>query len=368
MIKKFVDGLVQRLESALREPIMTRQAECDQHQQNRTNELQAYLVKRIDELERTLAQRGTPSPHTSRLSESLYLGNHEVLTRTQLGFHLVVPGYNVDVAIGLVRDGIIEPWTTNVVMHILQPGDTYVNVGANFGYYTLLGAQLVGRSGKVYSIEANPHVFRYLIKSVYWGGFPDVIKAFNVAAYSEDDMTMPMQFDPQFIGGGSVISAHSFQSSLQDCLWSGDNMHTALDEHGMFAHRGLFSSKDVKTVSLDHLLPEGSAPQLIHMDIEGAEADALLGAMRTIASAPQMDIIVEWLGTRLDEEDTQGKYHQVLRFLSSQGYQFYRIETSDFKGIGHPPRLKAFTLETLNQTGHCDVLATKQLRFQAELV
>ena len=51
------------------------------------------------------------------------------------GGWMVVPAFNVDVAIGVVRDGMIEPWTTRLVQELLRPGQTYINAGANFGYY-----------------------------------------------------------------------------------------------------------------------------------------------------------------------------------------------------------------------------------------
>lgn len=38
----------------------------------------------------------------------------------------------------------------------LRPGDTYIDVGANVGYFSLLAAQLVGEKGRVVAIEASP--------------------------------------------------------------------------------------------------------------------------------------------------------------------------------------------------------------------
>ena len=128
----------------------------------------------------------------------------ELLVETVFGFYLVAPSYNIDVAIGVVRDGIIEPWTTNVVRRLLKENQVYINLGANFGYYAALGAQLVGRKGKVYAIEANPHIFVFLLKTMYWSGYPDVIHAYNLAIYSEDDCALDFIFDPQYLGNGAI--------------------------------------------------------------------------------------------------------------------------------------------------------------------
>ena len=45
----------------------------------------------------------------------------ELLVRTQFGGWLVVPGYNVDVAPGIVRDGLIEPWITRLFSACCDP-------------------------------------------------------------------------------------------------------------------------------------------------------------------------------------------------------------------------------------------------------
>ena len=54
--------------------------------------------------------------------------------------------------------GVWEPTITSLVRQHLQPGDVFVDVGANIGYYSLLAAQLVGPTGKVISFEPSPTV------------------------------------------------------------------------------------------------------------------------------------------------------------------------------------------------------------------
>lgn len=62
--------------------------------------------------------------------------------------------------------GFWEPNNSALISSILQPGDVFVDVGANIGYYTLLASSLVGPSGKVISIEASPEIFAQLSKNV----------------------------------------------------------------------------------------------------------------------------------------------------------------------------------------------------------
>jgi hypothetical protein len=44
----------------------------------------------------------------------------------------------------------------------LQSGDIVIDVGANIGSLTLAASDIVGESGKVYAVEANPKIFSYL--------------------------------------------------------------------------------------------------------------------------------------------------------------------------------------------------------------
>lgn len=133
------------------------------------------------------------------------LDAYSSVVQTYFGHYMVLPNFNMDVAIGVFRDGLIEPYTTNVIRHTLRPGDKYVNVGANFGYYAVLGASIVQERGKVYAIEANPHVFPYLVKSTWWAGVPHIVDLYCCAAFDEDAKEINIVFDPQFWGGGQTI-------------------------------------------------------------------------------------------------------------------------------------------------------------------
>ena len=62
--------------------------------------------------------------------------------------------------------GFWEPNISCAVTDILKPGDVFVDIGAHVGYDTLLAASVVGRSGSVYSFEADPNTYASLAANI----------------------------------------------------------------------------------------------------------------------------------------------------------------------------------------------------------
>lgn len=82
-----------------------------------------------------------------------------------LGF-LYFPEYDQTIAKQIQEVGIWEPDEIRFLIKNIKPGDKCINVGANVGYFSLLMSKLVGRSGKVFAIEANPDFKKYIEKNV----------------------------------------------------------------------------------------------------------------------------------------------------------------------------------------------------------
>ena len=63
-----------------------------------------------------------------------------------------------------------EPYVIKELERLLNPGDTFVDVGANIGYFTLLAAGKVGKKGKVIAFEPWPDNCQLLEKSIAENG------------------------------------------------------------------------------------------------------------------------------------------------------------------------------------------------------
>lgn len=55
-----------------------------------------------------------------------------------------------------------EMFLESVFRRTLKPGSTFVDIGANLGYWSAFAASLVGRTGEVHAFEPAPHLHRSL--------------------------------------------------------------------------------------------------------------------------------------------------------------------------------------------------------------
>jgi FkbM family methyltransferase len=70
-------------------------------------------------------------------------------------FGLVVPLDDADMVGALERKGVYRPHVVNAIQSVLKPGMTYVDVGAGYGYFSMLAAQAVGPRGRVVCFDAD---------------------------------------------------------------------------------------------------------------------------------------------------------------------------------------------------------------------
>jgi FkbM family methyltransferase len=100
------------------------------------------------------------------------------------GFRMHVDPSDYAVGHTIARTGSYEPEVSTVLREILRPGGTFVDVGANLGWFSLLGASLVGPSGRVIAIEPNPLNVALLQDSAKDNGFRN-IEAATVAVAAQ---------------------------------------------------------------------------------------------------------------------------------------------------------------------------------------
>lgn len=137
----------------------------------------------------------------------------------------------------------------------LETGDTVIDIGANFGSYTLRMSELVGASGRVLAFEPVPQTFAMLVRALARANCRNVT-AFNLACSN---------------GNGAV------SMSVPDDHLTGENLYQA-----SISNSGP-SLTPVLCVRVDDLpLPFGNL-RLVKIDAEGQDALVIEGMWHVIS-------------------------------------------------------------------------------------
>lgn len=213
--------------------------------------------------------------------------------------------FECDLRNGLAREvfftGQYEPQETCLVRALLRPGDTFVDVGAHWGYFTFLAAEAVTSSGRVVAIEADPRIHRTLMANLELNRLPQV-SALHVAAAAEE---------------GTV--------KLEGYDESGDNWGISRVRDASQASARAFS---VPARPVDAVL-EGlgvGRVSLVKMDIEGAEVFALAGMRQGLQAHRYERLLLELHPSQLREHGTDAA--ALARLMEQAGYRGWAVDHS----------------------------------------
>ena len=169
--------------------------------------------------------------------------------------------------VDLLRGRGYEKGTTKLFIQLVKEGMTVVDIGANIGYYTLLAARRVGPHGRVYAFEPGPQDFKLLTGNLRLNGYENVITVQK--AVSNKTGTAPLFLSPRGSTAHSLLSSRDYRKE----------------------------TIVIETVILDEFLQRDGNPaiQVIKMDIEGWEMEALDGMHRTIMRNSPLKMIIEFI-------------------------------------------------------------------------
>ena len=195
--------------------------------------------------------------------------------------------------------GRYEPQETQVCAHILRPGSAFVDVGANWGYFSLVAAGLVGAAGRVVALEPEPRLFERLSSNV----------AMNLLR-----AVRPLQLAAG-AGPGSLTFA-SFDAE-------GDNWGTS---HAVAPT--VAADFHCATAALDDVLDtEGvDGVQLVKIDVEGGEVDVLAGMHRGLAGGRYRYVLLECHPELLASRGIDARV--CVDRLTDAGYRIWLIDHS----------------------------------------
>lgn len=194
----------------------------------------------------------------------------------------------------------------------VRPGQTVVDVGANFGHFALEAASRVGPAGKVFAFEPNPKVFARLemhcdLNDLYW------ITTRNMGISDADGQ---LQLTVPRVNSGEATFGKSEYSDV--------DVHIA----------------DVRR--LDDVLNDTKV-DFLKIDVEGFEAHVLRGATNML-QRDQPFLITEIVAQHLANSGEEPG--SLSRILCPLGYTSYKI---GLKGSGAQQKLRLQKMPELNE-------------------
>jgi len=158
-----------------------------------------------------------------------------------------------------------EPEVQELLTKVLRPGMVYYDAGANVGFFAVIAARLVGPSGRVVCFEPLPQNARQIEYNAGLNGFT------NITARGEA------------LGGSNRTEV--FHTSAEPTWGSLSTVGKAPEQAS--------GQINVEVRTLDSLCGPGGLPRpdVMQIDIEGAEAEALEGAWATLSASRPILVI-----------------------------------------------------------------------------
>jgi FkbM family methyltransferase len=189
--------------------------------------------------------------------------------------------------------GASEPEVQATLADALRPGSVLYDIGANIGFFTLIAARMVGARGHVFAFEPQPRARQMLERNIAHNGFENV------------------SVIPHAVGASRGRAHLAVNSALGHAT-----AHFADDGH------------PVEVVAIDDVVAGLRPPDVVKIDVEGAEVEVLRGLHETIelyaplivcevhgANRPALEEILVNHGYSVEgiDEQTSGMVHLVGR-------------------------------------------------------
>jgi len=183
-----------------------------------------------------------------------------------------------------------------LMINHLDNGDSFIDIGAHFGYFSLLASQLVGDTGEVLAFEASPQSFQVLEKNTQ---SYQQINAINKAVAQEEGTLHFYEF-PNLYSEYNSFDITPFEKET----WFQQNQPTQIE---------------IPSISLDSFLDKN--PKMIKIDVEGAEFEVIKGAEIFLREQHSILLVMEYLNNNRGNDTHQ----KAVNLLKEWGFLCFSI-------------------------------------------
>lgn len=208
--------------------------------------------------------------------------------------------YKDSVLSRLIFEGNFELDEINFVKNTLKKGDVFIDIGANIGLFSLIGAEIVGNEGKVICYEPSPNTFNRLKENIVLNQFTNIVH--NNIGISDKKSVLKLNISENGHDAWDTFANNVDSTTYQKT--ADINVNTLDDE---------ISELDIKKI------------KLIKIDVEGWEKFVLLGAKNVLNNFSPI-LLVEFT-----QANTQAAGYNVLEIydiMTNLGYKWYRYKNN----------------------------------------
>jgi FkbM family methyltransferase len=206
----------------------------------------------------------------------MYPCSDEIVASTIHGQKIVLDGRDLSVTPDVALRGCHEWPEEAFVRRTLRGGDWFVDIGANYGIFTVLAASLCGPLGRVLAFEPNPHIRRLLSKSSAINYYNDRIRI-SEFALGDAQESKTLSYYPCRLGDTQTGA----NEKAGDPFYSVGNFLSEKKEIDVLIQR------------LDDLIPINIPIKIMRIDTKGHEPRILDGSTRLLAERAFAFIMME---------------------------------------------------------------------------
>lgn len=244
-----------------------------------------------------------------------------------------------------IRSGKWTEPEIDLIPLAIVPGETALDIGANYGLYCYHLSRYVGTRGRIYAFEPVPFTYRTLV------AVSRLLRLRNVELVAKgcSDKSGQITFTVPVQASGAMAAGQAYIGGRND------------DRDGKEEQVRWAATRDVtaEVVALDEFLPEVEQLSLIKCDIEGAELLAFRGAEKMIDEHLPSVIceinpwFLEGFGIRLEE---------LTGFFFDRGYKLYHYRNKEGRG-----RLREIKLDEVVEDNYIFIHPSRRERFASLL-
>lgn len=193
------------------------------------------------------------------------------------------------------QDKIWEAYETKIILDTLKPGQNFIDVGANIGYYSLIASKQVGTEGRVIAFEPEPQNYALLKNNIELNQL-DNVTAVNCGLGHEPGK-LELFISQENKGDHRCFDADKNRDAIEIEIRTGDRVFSE-------------NTSDL---------------HFIKMDTQGFEANIIKGFRDTISkNAHHLSMIVEFWPFALQENKTSAR--QLLDELREFDFEVHEID------------------------------------------